>query len=330
MMKRSFFLLALSALTLPLVGCAADAASDEDSEGEAVEATEEGLSGNPSNFGYFIVTRRDMRRCMAPLCGGYFVKRVNQATTKCADGKMAEDCYVPGIELKNIGLSAREEADFRGAVESGKALVKGAIYKKTWNGVVLGTLKANEGWLGASGATPDGTFYRAAPSGITCVKAPCPSTRVFGLNGADSHNVIDVRFDTTSPKASDDAIARAESASWTKDGVLLAGGVAIPKCLPNSNCGPFATSTEFYLRVKKTEGVYCGGRGMGVCNDGQFCQWKAGDICGAADAPGRCAYRPDVCAKVYKPVCGCNGKTYGNECEAAAVGMSVATNGACP
>ncbi len=39
MMKRSFFLLALSALTLPLVGCAADAASDEDSEGEAVEAT---------------------------------------------------------------------------------------------------------------------------------------------------------------------------------------------------------------------------------------------------------------------------------------------------
>jgi hypothetical protein len=326
-------LLPIALLSFAFVGCAAqtdDGSADAD-EIEDVDSTEDAITGAPSNFGYFQVTRRDFRKCISPLCGGWFVKRVNEAKTLCANGTRQADCYVSSIELKGVGLSAREEADFRAALESGKALIKARTYKKKFAGQFIGTLKANEAWLGATGSAADGTFYRAADNGIRCIQAPCPSTTAYTLNkpANQSHNVIAVHLENTQIPADQATLNRAQNALGTTEGILVAGGVALPKCLPGSNCGPFVSASEFYLRVITREGKGCGFWQGYDCNAGQYCAWAPEDICGAADAGGKCTYKPEVCIQLFDPVCGCDGKTHGNACMAAAAGASVSSKGAC-
>jgi hypothetical protein len=76
-------------------------------------------------------------------------------------------------------------------------------------------------------------------------------------------------------------------------------------------------------------GEFCGGIAGIPCADGQYCKYDVGAMCGAADQGGRCEPLPQACPQVYRPVCGCDGQTYGNACEAAAAGVSVAAERAC-
>jgi len=65
------------------------------------------------------------------------------------------------------------------------------------------------------------------------------------------------------------------------------------------------------------------------CLDGtQFCKFPVGS-CGAAGDAGVCTTRSNGCPDVWDPVCGCDGLTYGNPCEADAAGVSVRHVGTC-
>jgi hypothetical protein len=277
-----------------LAGCAAEASSP----GEAQDAV---TSVEASGSGYLQVTGRDPRKCSAPLCGGWFVKRVNADKTLCADGTEEAECYVGSIDLAGIGLSEREEADVRIAIDEGKAILEANTIKKSVGGETVGVLQAKKVWLGEVSSAPKATFYRATSKTAT------------ELNTDETRSITGVTLPSKD--------ARTSNALASQEGLIVAATL-------EANA---LTATAFFLRVVRREGQSCGGfaPSLSDCNGGQFCNWARADMCGAGDASGRCTYKPAACPRFYEPVCGCDGQTHGNECEANAAGTSVARAGAC-
>ena len=78
-------------------------------------------------------------------------------------------------------------------------------------------------------------------------------------------------------------------------------------------------------------GESCGGLAASrfTCDRGLFCEYSDAQACGAGDQQGSCQVSPQACPLFFLPVCGCNGKTYGNGCQAHSAKTSVAHGGAC-
>jgi eight-cysteine-cluster-containing protein len=229
----------------------------------------------------FYIIRRDLRRCASPLCGGYFIKLVNQSRTRCANGRHMSECYVANIE-------------WNGQPEPQKdgALVRGSLSTRGDRRGKYGVLSAREVWLPGADKQPSGTFYRVRDRGIRCIAAPCETHHEAQLNSTLSRNIAGV--DLSGAGASAAAVSEANTVLTGPDGVLVAG-------VHNRVTGPAGRSqmlkaTQFYLRAKPG-----GTSGNDNQNKPCFKTGCSGQVCADEEVVTTCEYRPEYeCYKTAK------------------------------
>lgn len=73
----------------------------------------------------------------------------------------------------------------------------------------------------------------------------------------------------------------------------------------------------------------CGGIQGLACGAAEFCEFPVEARCGAADRTGLCEPKPVSCGYDGWQVCGCDGKTYPNDCERRAAGIAKVSDGEC-
>lgn len=260
-----------------MVGCsAADSAPPDEDEAAVVD---EALAAPVST--YYVVSR-DMRKCASPLCGGYFVRRVNRANTRCADGQMSDACYVASLDLHVLGLSTHEEERLTGSVttdlEASVVVLRGTVRQggATHFGR-LGEFRATEAWLANAPVAVSGAFYRVKDSGIVCITTPCGSLTGTKLNVGTRRTLAELDLNAA-PGTEFDHV-RAMSRLATDDGLLVAGTTSVVTGPAGRARG--LLGSQYYERVVHEPGV-CGS--SDECSQGQLCCYP----CGIAGCKNRC------------------------------------------
>ena len=318
-MKTWLMRLGSAAVCTLLISCLNESPNGIDAGKIGNEANAAKLA-DASNFTYFTL-RRDFRKCVSPLCGGFFVKRVNLDFTVCANGRRQKECYVAELDLSALGLDPKQTEAVQGSPQ--EFLLRGEILPENFPGFGnLGNFTAREAWRGHPGVIPAGTFFRAQSNGIVCITQPCLSFDAGKLNSPQAPvPVAGVDLDGISPDPSDGIRQLNE-----KEGLLVAA-VFTTVSGPAGRARALDAS-EYYVAFRSTVRL-CGSRGFPSCSGNEFCDFSREAQCGVADQPGVCRPRPDLCTLEYNPVCGCDGMTYSNACHATMAGVSVAHGGQC-
>lgn len=234
--------------------------------------------GNASQFApipndtYFTI-RQDQRKCMSPMCGGWWVKVVNRKKMRCLDGSVNAECYVGTDKVAIPNLTDTQTFELRQAMAASKALLQAQIF----DDVPYGLLTINRAWLSATDQAPAGIFVNVKDNGIRCITYPCLSLDAEILNRNLVKAIADL--DLNAVGASDKQLELARQAMQGDDGLPMAGKFTEVSG-PAGVAQGFAAS-QFFLPLIGEAVAFCHPTGC------------SGQICADSDVMTSCEWRPE-------------------------------------
>ncbi|MFO1367397.1 MAG: DUF6748 domain-containing protein [Marinagarivorans sp.] len=194
--------------------------------------------------------QKDLRRCAAPGCGGWWVTLVNGSSqsllserplTAEAPSATPAPEYVASLDFACVGWSPESITRFTSLAEGHSLLVAGKLLQPRpadTNAALLqyGALQVSDGFYSATASAAKEPVYSLTSTGIVCAVAPCPSFQLQAINSRTSQELHALEFaDTLTPEQ----IQRAQSLIATS-GLLVSGSQQAFK-------GPAGTGTS--LRI---------------------------------------------------------------------------------
>jgi hypothetical protein len=281
-------LTAVTALPLMFAACATETTTDELAGETAADDGGDGKADGAADgvYTYFEIST-DMRKCASPVCGGFFLKRLNRSTTVCANGHASASCYTPELDWTQSNLDDDQQYKLLGASTQGAStegvygIVRGRFAAKTYPGHGnMGRFVVTEAWVAETAAMSDGVFVKVHDGGVRCIAAPCASTIEKGLNTSRFAMIADIDW---SPAG----LTSHEVEGFVNDLFQPSGAIVVGSRYTVTENGRKAkgrTATAAYHRLANPPGpCFVGGCSGQICSDQEgaisTCEWKAEYAC---------------------------------------------------
>ena len=192
------------------------AVADDEFAGESIDDDSSDLSTTKDTF---VIVRRDQRRCIAPLCGGYWVKDLNSTM---------QERYVSAFDFGGSTLSDEVQAQVTGGPDF-EIVLEGRLGQKenVYNTRTLRVIAAYRGMPGMTLAATD-KFYSVSPTRIACITQPCANLQTTRLNRTTGHTMAtDVSVER--------ALATMVDEGWLHDRVVAKRAVVAGRVVRKNN-----------------------------------------------------------------------------------------------
>ena len=159
-------------LAVLLAGCGVSNAELND-VGDDLSAAQGELGSSVRSY---VVLRRDTRRCVSPMCGGYWAHDVNRATVT--------EQYINALDFSRSDLLMPEDRDDVTSAADFEVVLYGKLgpAESQFHTRPFIVTSAWRGMPGVKFTEPAEALYRVENFNVQCITAPCPSLRASKLH----------------------------------------------------------------------------------------------------------------------------------------------------
>lgn len=272
-MKTSLWAVLVLVSACGVVESEVAATPDElDTQGEELSTTKD----------TFLLARRDVRRCISPLCGGYWVKDLNSTMM---------ERYVSAFDFsQSLSLPVEEQDKVTGAPDN-EVVIFGRLGPKETR-FNTRTLLVKDAYRALPGNTVPSTdkFYGVGVTKIACVTTPCANLQFTRLNRTTGH-VLGTEVSI------ENALRTRVQGDWVMERIRT-GRAVVAGHVERSGGNVVLSASQVYVQLRD-QIQSCPRFALPNCSNGKIVAWtRTANRC---TVPVGCT-APGVCAQFF-PTC---------------------------